>query len=315
MKAIVMNEFGGVEVLKHAEVPTPEPGEAEVLVRVKAAGVNPVDVKIRAGYLKDAFPHRFPVIPGWDMAGEVEKQGFAARRFAPGDEVYAYCRRPVIQHGAYAEYIGLPESHLALRPKSVSFEEAAAVPLAGLTAYQCLHTAAKLQAGESCVIVGASGGVGSFAVQLARIAQARVVAVASRRNHEYLEQLGASRAVDYTAGDFSRGVKALLPDGADVVYDCVGGEALAQAYECVRPGGRVVSILTRETDLAARKRAQHLYVFVEPNALQLDHLTSLLDAEQLRVHISATYPLAEAGRAQEAMASGHTRGKIVIKTA
>ncbi|MFB3817224.1 MAG: NADP-dependent oxidoreductase [Candidatus Methylomirabilales bacterium] len=313
MKAIAIHEFGGVEVLRYGEVPTPEPGEAEVLVRVKAAGVNPVDWKIRAGHLKDFLPHRFPIIPGWEMAGEVERQGFAARRFAPGDEVYAYCRRPVIQHGTYAQYIALPESYLALRPKSVSFEAAAAVPLAGLTAYQCLHGAAKLQAGESCVIVGASGGVGSLAVQLARVAQARVVGVASRRNHEYLQQLGASQVVDYTAGDFSRAVKALLPEGADVVYDCVGGEALAQAYECVRPGGRVVSILARDTDLAARKRAQHLYVFVEPNALQLDHLASLLDADQLRVHLSQVYPLTEAARAQEAIASGHTRGKLVIR--
>jgi NADPH:quinone reductase-like Zn-dependent oxidoreductase len=314
MKAIVIEQFGGRDVLRHTDVPTPEPGEAEVLVRVRAAGVNPVDCKIRQGALKDFYPYRFPVILGWDMAGEVVKQGFAARRLAPGDEVFGYCRRPILQHGTYAEYVALPESYLALRPKSISFEESAAIPLAALTAYQCLHTIAKLQAGESCLILGASGGVGSFAVQLARIADARVVAVASQRNHDYLKQLGATEAVDYAAGDLRQRLKATLPQGAEVVFDCVGPEAMPAAYDAVRRGGRVVSILVRESPLAAQKRAQHLYHFVEPNALQLDHLTSLVDAEQVRVQLSGVHPLAEAAKAHEAMESGHTRGKIVLRT-
>jgi NADPH:quinone reductase-like Zn-dependent oxidoreductase len=313
MKAIVINAFGGREALRYTDAPKPEPGEGEVLVRVRAAGVNPVDWKVRAGYLKDFYPYRFPLIPGWDMAGEVEQLGFAARRFAPGDEVYAYCRRPVLQHGTYAQYLTVPESYLALRPKRLSMEEAAAVPLAALTAYQCLHTVAGLQAGESCLILGASGGVGSFAVQLARLAQAHVVAVASRRNHEYLKRLGASDVVDYTDGDLAARVKAVLPQGADLVYDCVGPDALSAAYDCVRPRGRLVSILVRDSELAATKGARHLYHFVEPNALQLDHLTSLLDAEQLGVHLSSVHPLAEAAAAHEAMETGHTRGKIVLQ--
>jgi NADPH:quinone reductase-like Zn-dependent oxidoreductase len=149
MKAIVINEFGGREVLKFADIPAPEPGEGEVLVRVKAAGVSPVDWQIRAGHLKGFYPYCFPIILGWDLAGIAEKVGDSARRFRPSDEVYAYCGRPVIQHGTYAEYIAIPESYLAARPKAITFAEAGAIPRAALTAYQSLYDLVKLKAGES----------------------------------------------------------------------------------------------------------------------------------------------------------------------
>ncbi len=312
MKAVIFNEFGGREVLKYTEVPTPAPEEGEVLVRIKAAGVNPVDWKIRAGYLKEFFPHTFPIIPGWEFAGVVETPGFSVRRVKAGDEVYAYCRRPVIQRGAYAEYISLPESYLARRPQNISFDEAGAIPLAGLTAYQSIHDAAKVKTGETVLILGASGGVGSFAVQLTKIVGARVVAVASKRNHEYLKSLGADGAVDYTGGDFREGVKALLPQGADVAFDCCGGDALARGYDCVKKGGRVVSILVRESELAAKKGATHHYVFVEPHAPELDHMRGLVEAGKLKVHLSGVHSLAEAATAHAAIESGHTRGKLVL---
>lgn len=300
--------------MKYVDMPVPEPGEGEVLVRVKAAGVNPVDWKIRAGYLKDFYPYKFPVILGWDLAGVVEKLGYSARRFKAGDEVYGYCRRPVIQQGTYAEYVVIPESYVTFRPKNVSFEEAAAIPLAGLTAYQSMYDAVKLKAGESILILGASGGVGSFGVQFGKIAGAKVIAVASKKNHAYLKELGADEAVDYAAGDFRAAVKSILPQGADVVFDCFGVEALGKGYDCVKRGGRVVSILVRESkELAAKTGATHHYVFVEPNVLELDHIRNLVEAGKLRAHLSVVHPLAQAAKAHEAMEAGHTRGKIVLK--
>ena len=314
MKAIVINEFGGREVLKHTDVPVPEPGEGEVLVRVKAAGVNPVDWKIRAGYLKDFYPYKLPIILGWDLAGVVEKVGYSARRFTPGDEVYAYCRRPVIQHGTYAEYVAASESYLAARPRTISFEESASIPLAALTAYQSVLDAVKLKAGESILILAASGGVGSFAVQFAKIAGANVIALASSKNHAYLKELGADTTVDYASGDFRDAVKSVTPQGVDVVFDCFGAEALAKGYDCMKRGGRAVSILVRECrESAAKAGASHHYVFVEPNVPELDYIRSLVEAGKLKVRLSATFPLAEAAKAHEAMETGHTRGKIALR--
>jgi NADPH:quinone reductase-like Zn-dependent oxidoreductase len=291
----------------------PEPGEGEVLVRVKAAGVNPADWKIRAGHLKDFLPHEFPIVLGWDLAGVVERVGYSARRFKVSDEVYAYCRRPVVRHGTYAEYVAIPESYLAFRPKAIDFEEAASIPLASLTAYQSVYDAVKLTAGESILILGASGGVGSFAVQFGRATGARVIALASQRNHAYLKELGASDTVDYAAGDFRAAVDALAPQGVDVVFDCVGPEALAKGYECLKRGGRVVSILVRDgRELANKAGATHHYVFVEPNVVELDHIRSLVDSGMLRSHLSGVYPLVDVAKAHEAMETGHTRGKIVL---
>ncbi len=273
-----------------------------------------MDWKIRAGYLKDFYPYRFPIIPGWDLAGVVEKAGHGARRFKPGDEVFAYLRRPVIQHGTYAEYAAAPESYFTARPMTVSFEEAASIPLAALTAYQSLYDAVQIKAGESVLILAASGGVGSFGVQLAKLAGARVIALASRKNHDYLKGLGADAAIDYGAGDFREAVRAVAPDGVDVVFDCFGLEALAKGYECVKRGGRAVSILVRDgAALAAKAGASHHYVFVEPNAPELDRIRGFVEAGKLRVHVSATFSLAEAARAHEAMETGHTRGKIALR--
>ncbi len=314
MKAIVINRFGGREVLQHTEVPKPEPAEGEVLVRVKAAGVNPVDWKIRAGYLKEVYPYKFPLILGWDLAGSVEQLGYSARRFQPGDEVYAYCRRPVIQYGTYAEFIAIPESYLAIRPKTISAEEAGAIPLAALTAYQSIYDAVRLKAGETILILGASGGVGSFAVQFGRLADARVIGIASRKNHAYLKELGATETVDYAEGDSRTAVKSLSPQGVDVAFDCFGADALAKALECVKPGGRTVSILVRDDKgQAAKAGVRHHYVFVEPNVPELDQIRHLVEAGKLTVHLSATFPLAEAAKAHEAMETGHTRGKIVLR--
>jgi NADPH:quinone reductase-like Zn-dependent oxidoreductase len=310
MKAVMINEFGGRDKLMLSEFPTPAPSEGEVLVRVHAAGVNPVDWKIREGRLKDRFSHQFPIILGWDMAGVVVETGHSARRFKAGDEVFAYCRRPVIQSGTYAEYVALPESYIAAGPRGLSFEEAASMPLAGLTAYQAIYSAARIKPGESILIIGASGGVGGFAVQFARIAGAAVYAVASQANHAYLKELGADETIDYRETDFCEAVRDYEPQGVDVVFDLIGGEALRRGADCVKTRGRLVSILEN-----AGEQFPHVdfhYVFVEPNVVQLAHISELIAAGKMKTHVSAVYPLEDVRQAHAQMETGHTRGKIVL---
>ena len=313
MKAIVMNQFGGRDVLAWADVPKPECGAGEVLVRVKAAGVNPVDWKIREGWLKEMFPHAFPLIPGWDVAGIVEAVGAQVPQWRPGDEVYAYARKPKVQHGAYAEFIALDAAHVARKPSNLSFEEAASVPLAGLTAWQSLFDAAQLKETERVLIHAAAGGVGSFAVQLARNAGAEVFGTASARNHAFLKELGASLAIDYRTEKIPDVIRKAAPDGLDVVYDCVGGAALEQTPELLRENGRLVTIV--DPEVAQRFAEQGLnasFVFVEPNSGQLDALRAQLEDGRLKTHVAAVFPLAEAAKAHELIEQQHTRGKIVL---
>lgn len=314
MKAVGIDAFGGRNQLKMMEVPVPEAEEGQVLVRIHAAGVNPVDWKIREGYLKDLFPHRFPLIPGWDMAGEVAGNGHAARRFQPGEPVYGYCRRPVVQSGTYCEYIAIAESYLTRRPLSLSDLQAAGLPLAGLTAYQAVYDAGGLKNQQSILIIGASGGVGSMAVQLARMAGARIYAVAGKSNHDYLRELGADVAIDYRSEEFVRRLRAEEPDGADVVFDLIGGESLNLARKCVKPGGRLISIVDDiGADLPPDTSYTFAFVFVEPNVRQLDRLGEMVRSGRLKVSVNRVYDLAEAAAAHEQMESGHTRGKIVLQ--
>lgn len=310
MKAAVYDEFGGPEKVQVRTMEIPEVKEGEVLVRIKAAGVNPVDYAVREGYLKDFLPYAFPIIPGWDMAGVVEERGFSARRFSVGDEVYAYARRPVVQYGTFAEYIVLPESYLAERPRSVSWEEAAGIPLAGLTAYQSLYDAGKLQEGQTILILGASGGVGSLGIQLAKVLGARVIGVASKKNHSFMRELGADETIDYHNTNIGEAVKGVAPEGVDLIFDCASGETLEQSLLVLKPTGKLVSILNQGQDLSPDINFE--YVFVEPNASQLDHMRELTDAGRLQVHVSGTYSLDEAADALKQIQTAHTTGKIVI---
>ncbi|QMU28085.1 NADP-dependent oxidoreductase [Adhaeribacter radiodurans] len=310
MKAAVYEEFGGVDKIQIRSIAIPELKEGEVLVRLKAAGVNPVDAGVREGYLKDYLPYTFPIIPGWDMAGTVEDRGFSARRFAVGDEVYAYARRPMVQYGTFAEYIVIPESYLAHKPETLSFEEAAGIPLVGLTAYQSMFDAGKLQAGQTVLILGASGGVGSLGIQLAKAKGAQVIGVASAKNHDFMKQLGADFTIDYRQGDIGAAAKALVPDGVDLVFDCASGETLQQSLSALKPGGKLVSILHHGDGLDPAIDFQ--YVFVEPNSTQLDHLRELADNGQLKVHVSQTYSLDQTVDAFNQIQTKHTTGKIVI---
>ncbi|MDP4209845.1 MAG: NADP-dependent oxidoreductase [Bacteroidota bacterium] len=314
MKAVYINEFGGRDKLLYSEdFPKPEVKEGEVLVRIRAASINPVDRHIREGHLAKMFPHHFPLILGWDMAGVVEETGHSARRFAVGDNVYAYARRPFVENGTYAEYISLPESYLASMPQSLTFEESASVPLTGLTAYQALYEKGKICEKQVVLILGASGGVGSMAVQMARIAETQIIALAGSSNAAYLKELGADEALNYDQEDWVERFNALVPEKADLVFDCSGGTTLSRAHYCVKPGGTLVSIAGQANPaLVASLKIQFAYHFVEPNSLQLEQLATMLNSHKLKTHLNTILPLEETAKAHELIETGHTRGKIVL---
>lgn len=317
MKAIVIDTFGSADRLHPAEVETPRPKSDEVLIRVVCAGVNPVDWKIREGLLESLFPHQFPLIPGWDVAGTVEAVGNAATGFGVGDRVYAYARKPVVQAGTYAEYVTMTATAVAPMPDCLSFAEAAAVPLAALTSWQALFDCGHLIAGQSVLIHAAAGGTGSFGVQFARqVASATVFATASSRNHDYIRLLGAEHLIDYEREDFVRAVKAISPSGVDLVYATVGGDVLHNSYRVVRAGGQVVSIVDAPAPEAGERFGIRVgYVFVAPNGGQLREITRLFDAGCLRAPAITEFPLEEAAAAQNLSAQGHVRGKIVLRVA
>ncbi|HEX3003087.1 MAG TPA: NADP-dependent oxidoreductase [Angustibacter sp.] len=305
MKAITISSYGGADVMELTDQPDPVVGPDYVLVRVKASSVNPVDYKIREGYLQGAFPSHLPMILGWDVAGVVEKVGPAVRELAEGDEVIGYVRKDSIEHGTYAELVAAHVRHLARKPASATFEEAAALPLAGLTALQSLRLA-EVGQGDTVLVHAAAGGVGSFAVQIAKSLGARVIGTASAANHEYLRSLGAE-PVEY--GDkLVAAVQELAPDGVDAVVDYVGGEALTASPELAKSNDRIVSIVDAATVLGFGGR----YAFVRPDPDDLAEVARLVDAGQVRVELARTFPLAEAADAHRLVEGGHVRGKVAI---
>lgn len=281
-----------------------------MVVRVKAAGVNPVDAAVARGMLNDVIPTDFPAVPGWDMAGVVEGRGHAARRFEEGDEVYAYARRPIVQHGTFAEYVAIPESYLARKPESVSMEKAGGIPLVGLTAYQSLFQFGDLQEGDILLVLGGSGGVGTLAIQLATSAGATVIGVAGESNQAYMKELGADETVDYTVGNVGEAVREVAPEGVDFILHCSRGDSLSQSIDTLNSGGQLISITDSDPDRPDDINFQ--YVFVEPNAKQLDRICELMDDGKINVPVSKTYSLEEAGQALKDIESLHSRGKTVV---
>jgi NADPH:quinone reductase-like Zn-dependent oxidoreductase len=304
MRGIAYGQFGGPEVLQlRDDLPEPPVGPDTVLVRSHAAGVNPVDLTIREGHLAGAFPHHFPIVPGWDLAGVVERVGAAVVDFAAGDEVFGYLRRDDVQWGTTADLVPAPQRCLAHKPESLGFTEAAALPLAGLTAYQALTEALDVGEGDRVLVHRASGGVGFFAVQIAAALGAHVIGTASPRNHGFLADAGAAEVLDYSAGPIS----GQLSDKVDAVLDLVGGPALGDAPDQVRDPARIASVVDPVVrDLGGR------YVFVRPDQHDLEELARMADAGQLRVSIARAFPLAQAADAQRLVAEGHVRGKVVI---
>jgi NADPH:quinone reductase-like Zn-dependent oxidoreductase len=307
MKAVVVHEYGGPEVLKYEDVARPEPKEDELLIRVNAAGVNPVDRVARSE--NQFFNIKLPAIPGYDIAGVVEKTGSKITKFRTGDPIYAYIA--LDKGGGYAEYAVATEREAALKPKSLTYVDAAAVPLVAQTAWQALVNTAKLGAGQTVLIHGGSGGVGSFAIQIAKARGAKVIATASTANQDLLKQLGADVAVDYTKEKFEDVAKDV-----DVVLDSVGKDTLARSYGVVKKGGFIVSIVRDPDRAELEKHGIHgASISVEPNSSELADIGKLIDEKKIKVIVSQTFPLSEAAKAQEQVATGHTRGKIVLKVA
>jgi NADPH:quinone reductase-like Zn-dependent oxidoreductase len=304
MRGIAYDRFGDDSVLKlRDDLPEPPVGPDTVLVRVHATGVNPVDIGIREGHLAGAYPHHFPIIPGWDVSGVVEQAGPAVVDFAPGDEVFGYVRRDDVQWGTAADLVPAPQRCLAHKPGTLSFAEAGALPLAGLTAYQALAEVLDVGEGDRVLVHRAAGGVGFFAVQIAVALGAHVIGTASPKNHGFLRDAGAGEVLDYSAGRASE----QLSEPVDAVLDLVGGPALADAPDQVRDRARIVSIVDPAVrDLGGR------YVFVRPDHHDLEELGRMADAGQLRVPIAKAFPLERLAEAHRLVAGGHVRGKVVV---
>lgn len=305
MKAVVVNEYGGPEVLKYQEAPKPEPKDGEILVRVMDAAVNPVDTYVRQGKFRGAGNP--PAIIGYDIAGVVEATGANAKKFKKGDEVYCYLS--VMRGGGYGEFAVAKESETALKPKNISFQEAAAVPLAATTAWQALIDSAKIAKGQTVLIHGGSGGVGSFAIPIAKSRGAKVIATASTAHQATLKQLGVDQAIDYTTAKFEDVAK-----GVDAVLNCVRADVLGRSYGVVKKGGVIVSI-TDEPDQAecAKRGITCSRMGAHPEAKVLEELTKLIEAGKIKPIVSQTFPLAEVSKAHEQIETHHTLGKIVLK--
>jgi NADPH:quinone reductase-like Zn-dependent oxidoreductase len=311
MRAISQDTLGGPEVLHLVDVPRPEPLPSEVLVRVHAAGVNPIDYKSResggiAGLLGEP-----PFILGWDVSGVVEDVGFGVHTLAVGDEVYGmpWFPRPA---SAYAEYVTAPSRQFARKPANLSHTEAAAVPLAGLTAWQILTAAADLQQGQRVLIHAAAGGVGHLAVQFAKHLGAHVVGTASKAKHDWLRSLGADELIDYTSTALGDATSDL-----DLIVDLIGSETtLGQSLQVLKPGGLLVAVPSASSpELLARARADGYRVksfLVEPDGHALGEIASLIEAGQVRIEVEQVLPLGEAADAHRRLATGRTRGKLVL---
>lgn len=304
MQAITYDAYGGPDVLELTEQPEPKVAPAEVLVKVRSAAVNPVDWKLMNGKLDAMMDVLFPVVPGWDVAGVVESIGIDTPEFKPGDEVIAYCRKDYVHGGTFAEFTSVPVRALARRPASLDWDQAAGLPLTGLTAYQMIKRL-HIGQGDTVLVHAAAGGVGSMAVQIARARGAQVIGTASEENHEYLRSLGAD-AVTYGEGLADR-VRELAPGGVDVVLDFVGGVVDA-TLAVLKPDGRHGSI-------ADRSVTEHggLHLWVRPSGEDLQYLADLADDGQLTVNVAEDFTLEQVPDAIRLSRQGHVRGKIAIQ--
>lgn len=315
MRAVIIDDFGPPENLHISSMPCPQPIEGEIQIEVAYAAVNPVDWKICQGKLKHMFREwAFPLIPGWDVAGRVAGVGSETSGFRVGDEVFAYCRKPICQWGTYAEYVCCPFSSAAFKPKTLTMAQAAAIPLVALTAWQTLFDYCKLSAGMTILVHAGAGGVGSFAIQMAKRIGAYVYTTASRANHEYVKDLGADVAIDYCNDDFVQRMQELEPEGVDVVYDCVGKEVLTRSYPLVKRGGCLPTIAAAHDKAILQERdIQGICLIVRPNGQQLTEIGRLIDDGQLKVPRVEELALEQAEEAHRRSQKGHTVGKLVLK--
>jgi NADPH:quinone reductase-like Zn-dependent oxidoreductase len=290
------------------DLPRPALRENDVLMEIRAASVNPVDWKIREGYLQDNLHYSFPLILGWDAAGVVVEVGRGVSRFKVGDKVFS--RTDIARNGTYAEFVAVDERYVALKPAAVSFEMAAAVPLAGLTAWQALVDYAGIKHGDKVLIHAGSGGVGSFAIQLAKSRGCFVATTCSTAHVDFVRSLGADQVVDYTKGDFS-----LQLHDYDVVFDTIGGDTYRTSFKVLKQQhGVMISILEQpDHELAEKSGVRVGYLFMQPNGEELEQLGRLLESGQIKPAVGKILPLEEARQAQILSQSHHARGKIVLQ--
>lgn len=307
MKAIQIHEFGGPDVLKYEEAPKPSPASDEVLIKVYASGVNPVDWKIRSGLAQKKFPVHLPLIPGWDVSGEIEEVGSDILNFKKGDEVYS--RPDPTRNGTYAEFVVAKANQVNSKPKSISHEKAAAVPLAGLTAWQGLFDFGQLKAGQRVLIHAAAGGVGTYAVQFAKWKDAYIIGTGSEENIDFLYDLGANEVINYKTEKFENKVK-----GVDLVFDLVGGDTQLRSLKVIRKGGRLITTMQPQNQEAAKLKDIHVEGFMAQSLPEeLQQIADLIDSGKMKPVISQIFPLKEAAKAHKKIEGGHTRGKIVLK--
>ncbi|MBO6419051.1 NADP-dependent oxidoreductase [Enterococcus gallinarum] len=307
-RAVVINEYGGKEKLAEAKVSLPELGADQVLVKVAATSINPIDWKLREGYLKQMFPWSFPIILGWDVAGEIVEVGQKVKDYHVGDRIFA--RPETTRFGTYADYTIVDTNLLAPLPESIAFTEAATVPLAGLTALQALFDHGSLKAGEKVLIHAGAGGVGTYAIQLAKNAGAYVITTASPRNHELVKKLGADEVIDYHTTDFEE----VLTD-IDLVFDTMGGEIQKKSFSVLKEHGRLISVLSIEDEtLAATKQIEAKAIWLRTNGEQLSELAKLMADGKLVSVIGETFPLTRQGvyDAHALSETHHAVGKIVL---
>jgi NADPH:quinone reductase-like Zn-dependent oxidoreductase len=308
MKAICFHEYGGPEVLKYENVPRPEPQHGQILIQVRAAAVNPVDWKIREGWLASMIPLQLPAIAGTDVAGVVMATGQGVTDFRVGQDVYGFVG---IGSGAYAEYTTATIETIALQPQTLDYVQAASVPLVATTAWQALFEAGGLKEGQTVLVHGGAGGVGTFAVQLAKMKGAYVLATASSQNVEFVKGLGADEVIDYTTTRFET-----VAHHVDVVLDLIGGETEQRSWGVLKPGGILVSTVGPPSqEDAVKHHVRAAFVQAQPTAGLLKEIARLLDSGQIKPNVGKMFPMEQARQAQELKQHGHTRGKIVLEIA
>lgn len=307
MKAVQIHKFGGADQLIYEDAQNPVIKPDDVLIKVYATSINPVDWKIRSGAFGGSDQRQFPLILGWDVSGIITQKGEEVKGFEINDEVYA--RPDVSRSGTYAEYVAVNYKEIALKPKSITHNEAAAVPLAGLTAWQGIFDHGKLQPGQKILIHAAAGGVGTFAVQLAKWKGAYVIGTASNDNIDFLHMLGADQVIDYKNEDFSERLRDL-----DLVFDLIGGEVQKKSLEVLKPGGILVSTVgIQDKELVKAKGILGIEYMAQSIPDHLFQLAKLIDEGKLKPIISEIMPLEMARKAQEKSESKHSKGKIVLQ--
>jgi 2-desacetyl-2-hydroxyethyl bacteriochlorophyllide A dehydrogenase len=309
MKAIVIDNYGGKEVLKEKQVPKPVPKAGEVLIEMYATSINPIDWKLREGYLKEMLPFTFPIILGWDAAGIVSETGPQVTKYKVGNRVFV--RPETTAEGTYAEYIVTKENLLAKIPDNISFEAAAAVPLAGLTAYQCLVDFANLNKGDKVLIHAGSGGVGSLGIQIAKSLGFFVSTTGSSKNEEFLKSLGADIVIKYDKQDFEKELKDY-----DLVVDTMGGEIQNKSFHVLKKGGTLVSVVQPPDEKkAADMEIKVKFHWLIPNGEQLQKLAELMEVGKLKPIVGSLFDFSEQGlrEAHSLSETHHAKGKIIIK--